>query len=74
MDTNMDKEQFWLVECYKGNILERERTLVKDIDIATIVNHFTWLYTSYDPEKDYILIKPSDITYYENVQTEANYE
>ena len=69
-----EKEQLWLIETYKGNILEKGKTLVKAGDLGTLVNHFAWFYTSYDPEKDYILIKPSDITYYEEVQTEADYE
>jgi hypothetical protein len=64
----MHKDKLWLVEFYKQSYLHKEKVLVSFDDLWDVVRHYTWTYPDYDPTADYILIKPSDITYYSNNQ------
>jgi hypothetical protein len=64
----MGKDKLWLVEFYKQSHLHKDKVLVSFDDLWDVVRHYTWTYPDYDPTADYILIKPSDITYYSNNQ------
>ena len=60
----MGKDKLWLVEFYKQSTLHKDKVLVSFDDLWDVVRHYTWSYPNYDAEYDYLLIKPSNITYY----------
>jgi hypothetical protein len=60
----MGKDKLWLVEFYKQSTLHKDNVLVSFDDLWDVVRHYTWSYPKYDAACDYILIKPSNITYY----------
>jgi hypothetical protein len=66
----MGKDKLWLVEFYKASALQKDKVLVSFDDLWDVVRHYTWSYPDYDTEHDYLLIKPSAITYYANNFTE----
>ena len=66
-----EEQKFWLVETNKQSLLEKKKFLVDDISISDIIHRFCWKDTEFDPEHDYILIKPSDVVYYRRYKADV---